>query len=254
MLQRKYIPFLTLLFIFFACNSGKQMKTVEDSVAIDTMRAEGQALDTSSIPKLSKQIKPYKGLFILGNEVSAFTDCNNGKLYWLEDKSKKLLPAYKKSTQFLSYPYESVYLEVKGYLKGKSNMGYAGDYENVLVVTDLITSKQKSFHTDCFNYEFIGLGNEPFWSLEIIPSEKIIALKDVGNDKTYTFPYNPGKSSASSTIYESYNDKKQSIKAIITKQKCSDGMSDRIYNYAAEVTIDGRTLKGCAIKKGDNIK
>lgn len=254
----KTLSFLTLLLVFLACNSGKKIETTNDSVKTDTNQSDGIAIDTSSIiqesTELSKEIKIYKGLYISGNELSTFRDCSTNRIYWLKDESKKLSSAYKKHTNFLNYPYESIYIEVKGYFKGKSNIGYAQEYENVLVVSDVLTSKQKSFKTECFNYEFIGLGNEPFWSLEIIPLEKIIALKDVGSDKTYTFPYKPGKLSALSIIYESSNDKKESIKAIITKEKCSDGMSDRIYNYAVEVTINGRKFKGCAIKKGDNLK
>jgi uncharacterized membrane protein len=32
----------------------------------------------------------------------------------------------------------------------------------------------------------------------------------------------------------------------LTPQPCSDGMSDRAFSHAAEVWIDGATLKGCA--------
>jgi uncharacterized membrane protein len=41
---------------------------------------------------------------------------------------------------------------------------------------------------------------------------------------------------------------------LIKKEKCSDGMSDRSYNFSAEIAINGETLKGCAIKKGDLVK
>lgn len=254
----KTLFLLTFLLVFLACNSDKKTEPTNDSVKTDTIQADGTEIDTSSIiqesAQLTREIKTYKGLYILGNELSTFRDCNTGKIYWLEDESKKLSLAYKKHTEFLNYPYESIYIEIKGYLKGKSNIGYAQEYENVLVVTDVLTSKQKSFKTECFNYEFIGLGNEPFWSLEIIPSEKLIALKDAGNEKTYTFPYRPGKSSGISIVYESTNDKGENIKAIIKKETCSDGMSDRIYSYSMEVTINSKTLKGCAIKKSNNLK
>lgn len=186
--------------------------------------------------------------------MSTFRDCDNPKAtYWIEDESNKLASSYQKTEGFLSYPYESMYVELKGYLKGKSTMGYASEYENVLVVTDVISAKQKSFSTECFAYEFIALGNEPFWSVEIIPSEKIIALKDVAAEKAYVFPYKVSKKSGNTISYESSNDKNQTIEVLIIKNPCSDGMSDRKYNYSALVQINGKALKGCAIKKGDKV-
>ena len=250
---------IIILFAMLSCNSDKQIETVEDSVAIDSMEADGTITDTADITPQSVQkageVKIFKGLYSFGNEVSTFRECENpSKLYWLEDKSKKLSSAYKKATEFLSYPYESVYIEVKGYLKGKSNIGYAEEYENVLIVTDLISLKPKSYRTECFNYEFICLGNEPFWSLDILPDEKLIALKDVGSEKTYTFPYSAGKIAGNRITFQTSNDKKETLKAVITRENCSDGMSDRVYSHSAEVTINGKTLKGCAIKKGDSLK
>jgi uncharacterized membrane protein len=172
----------------------------------------------------------------------------------VEDESQKLASSYQKAKGFLSYPHESIYLEVKGYFKGKSKVGNAEEYENVLVVKDVITAIQKSFSTDCFVYDFIAMGNEPFWSLDIILAEKIIALKDVGADKTYVFPYRGAKVSGGRFIYDSSNDKKETIKVIISKEDCSDGMSERKYNYSAQVTIKGKLLKGCAINKVTNLQ
>jgi putative lipoprotein len=171
----------------------------------------------------------------------------------VEDATKSITKRYHESKGVLSYPYESVYAEVRGYLKGKAKLGYAEDYENVLVVTKVISMKQKSFGTECYDFEYFGVGNEPFWALEIIPSENIIALKDVGHEKTYTFPYSSGKNSGNTTTYESRNDKNETIKAIIKKETCSDGMSDRIYNHSIRLVINDRILNGCAIKKGDKM-
>lgn len=37
----------------------------------------------------------------------------------------------------------------------------------------------------------------------------------------------------------------------LTPQPCSDGMSDRVFSHAAEVWLDGATLKGCAARTED---
>lgn len=194
----------------------------------------------------------FKGLYTFGHEVSTFRDCRGSKkVYWVNDSLKALRDQYKKSTDFLPYPYESVYAEVKGYLSGKSNLGFASEYENVLVVTGIIKVEPKSFRTECYDYEFIALGNEPFWSLDIIPQERRIILKDVGQEKALEFFYAPAANTGGIYRYEATNPAKDKLVVIIREEKCSDGMSDRQYNYSAEVTINGKIYKGCAIKKGD---
>jgi uncharacterized membrane protein len=101
--------------------------------------------------------------------------------------------------------------------------------------------------------EFTALGNEPFWSLDIIPAEKWIILKDMSTEKTFYFIYQPAKINVNTYLYELANDKGERIKITIREKECSDGMSDRQYIYSSEVIINGRTLKGCAIKKGRTI-
>ncbi|MBC8053885.1 MAG: hypothetical protein H7Y13_12540 [Sphingobacteriaceae bacterium] len=260
----KFSAFLLLVLILLEFGSCSQTPIPKDASVVDSIKTDGTLTDTSQqiladeqpekATSNQQEIKIFKGLYISGNEVSTFRDCDNpSKVYWLEDESKKLSASYTKAEGFLAYPYESIYTEVKGYLKGKSNIGYAAEYENVIAVTEVITAKQKSFNTECIAYEFIALGNEPFWSLDIIPSEKIIALKDVGSEKTYVFPYKAAKSTGNTFTYEVSNDRKQLMRVLITKETCGDGMSDRKYNYSAQVTINGKTLKGCAIKKGDKL-
>ncbi|MGV3509051.1 MAG: hypothetical protein ACO1N7_07165 [Sphingobacteriaceae bacterium] len=249
----KLFPIVALLFLL-GCSSGKQPNSSEDTTLIDTLEPDGTITDTTEITpssQSSRETKTFKGLYKLGNEINTFRDCKTGKVYWVEDESKKLADAYKKTKVFLSYPYESVYAELEGYLKGKSTIGYAGEYENVLSVTNVDIVTQKSFRTECYNYEFVCLGNEPFWSLDINPQEQLIVLKDVGSEQTYVFPYKAGKSSGNTITYATTNDKKESLKAIITKETCSDGMSDRTYNYSAQISFNGKLLKGCAIKKGE---
>ncbi|MBC7914378.1 MAG: hypothetical protein H7Y07_09675, partial [Pyrinomonadaceae bacterium] len=241
--------FIAWCLVLLGCSSSTQTGSNEDSLGKDSFLISDTTLAIQPTPSnLASETKTYTGLYISGNKMSTFRNCSNQKrVYWVEDESQKLMEAYKTTTNFMHYPYESMYVEVKGYLKGKSNIGYAGEYQNVLAVTDLVTISQKSYKTDCFNYEFICLGNEPFWSLEINPDEKIIALKDVGVEKTYLFSYKAAKHTGNSYVYETSNERKESITILITQQTCSDGMSDRQYHYSAQVNIDGKTLKGCAI-------
>lgn len=223
------------------CNSPKTGQKPADSVSSNTF-------PPSPFP-INKTPVIFKGLYTLGSEVNTFRDCRSGLTYWVNDSIKGMREPYEKTLLPLSYPYESVYAEVKGYLSGKSKLGYAAEYENVLVITDIEKLEAKNFKTECYPFEFIALGNEPFWSVDIVPEERLIVLKDLGLDKVFRFPYQSANIGGGVHRFETSNAAKDKLVIIIREEPCSDGMSDRQYRYSAEVVINGRILKGCAVKK-----
>ncbi len=244
---------MKILFVFTACALfllACQSNTTTQDVLADSSTADTIIIDTANAAK--KEVTVFKGFYSFGDEVSTFHDCQTGKFYWLVDNSKKAVSDYKKTLNTMSYPYETVYAEFEGYLNGKSNKGYAADFENVLVVNRVNKMEQKSFRTECLDYEFIALGNEPFWSVDILPDEQQIVLKDMSMDRVFVFAYEEAIVNGNTWTYKTDNlDTKDKLTLTILKEKCSDGMSDRTYNYSATVVINDRTLKGCAIKKGE---
>ncbi|MEJ7692889.1 hypothetical protein [Daejeonella sp.] len=246
--MRTYALILFTAIIIQSCSSPQKRADTSDSISVTDSAI---AVD-STIAVIEKTPVVFKGLYTFGNEVRTLRDCSGSQtVYWVNDSIASLRDKYEKTNRFPSYPYESVYAEVRGYLSGKSRLGYASEYENVLVVTEIIKLEPKNFRTACYNYEFIALGNEPFWSVDIIPQEKRIIFKDVGQERALEFIYASAKVSGEVYRYEATSARNNKIAVVIRKEKCSDGMSDRQYNYAAEVTVNGTIYKGCAIKKGD---
>ncbi len=233
-----------ILAMLFACNSPQSSNKLQERDSQQSANAEG--VDNTPIS--------FKGLYTFGKEVNTFRDCSTGQEFWVNDSLNLMKITYQKVLQSFSYPYESTYAEVKGYLSGKSDLGYASEFENVLVVTEVIELSAKNFQTECYKYDFIAVGNEPFWSAEIIPNEKLIVMKDVAQNKVYLFPYQPEVASGTSIRYQTSNDLKDTLTLHFRKENCNDGMSDNTYFYSAEVNINGKVLKGCAIKKGDIIR
>ena len=250
------ILILLVLGMLFSCTSNQKTKISTDTIIGTTIVDDTKTADTLiKIVDVKKTPKLFKGLYTFGDEVSTFRECeNNSTVYWVNDSLSSLYKNYQKTTEFLSYPYESVYVEVEGYLAGKSNLGYASEYENVLVVTNIKKIEPKNYKTLCYNYEFIAVGNEPFWSVDIIPAERRIILKHVGLEKVFEFPYVTAKVNGGTYSYETKNQKGDKLSVVIKKEKCSDGMSDRVYSYSSNITINNEVLKGCAIKKGEIIK
>lgn len=87
--------------------------------------------------------------------------------------------------------------------------------------------------------EFICIGNEPFWSLEV-KSNGLIFTESESEIPLCVKEFDFYKGN-DSIIYTSKN-----LSAIITKENCSDTMSDFIYEYKTTVSVNGKEFNGCA--------
>lgn len=84
---------------------------------------------------------------------------------------------------------------------------------------------------------WLGLGNEPFWALEITPAR----INYRPADGQAIMIANPG-------AQPSFNGERYvspRITVDITHSPCNDGMSDRRYADTVMVEVNGRTLRGC---------
>lgn len=261
----KYIVIFTLIlsaFISEACRSkqnrqsetsdSKTAETVIDK-APDNRGEKSDVRDSvsSSSAGSDTAAQVFKGLYSYGRKNSTFRSCANlEKPYVVKDNTQKLSGLYRKVLNNRSYEGESIYAEVKGHLQSG-----ADEKDSVLVVTEVLKTEAKSFTTACYQYEFILMGTEPFWGAEIIPFENRIVLHDASTDRVFIFPFKKGRKGRGGVyVYETNNARGESLRIVIRPGTCSDGMSERTYNYSAEVRLGNDVFKGCAIKKGDPIK
>ncbi len=93
--------------------------------------------------------------------------------------------------------------------------------------------------------EYFGVGNEPFWNMEINgKSEIIFRLADWTKPKT--FQLGAKKLSSDSTVYTGLLNA-ENIRVSIFHTFCSDGMSDLIYNTRVSVLLNDTLYQGCGI-------
>lgn len=100
--------------------------------------------------------------------------------------------------------------------------------------------------------DFIGVGNEPFWSLEI-DNEKMISFKLADWKKPVTVPVQKPTVTKDSTLY-TLSSEGMPLRVIIYQQFCSDGMSDFLYQYKVAVTFKGNSYKGCGVMLGNFVE
>ena len=100
--------------------------------------------------------------------------------------------------------------------------------------------------------DFIGVGNEPFWSLEI-DNEKMISFKLADWKKPVTVPVQKPTVTKDSTLY-TLSSEGMPLRVIIYQQFCSDGMSDFLYQYKVAVSFKGNSYKGCGVMLGNFVE
>ena len=80
--------------------------------------------------------KTIKGLYSYGPEIKSFTDCEEGREYWVADSAKTLELAY--SNFNFEKPYEPVYIEIEGHIIKSDSLIVSADFDSTLVVTKVI--------------------------------------------------------------------------------------------------------------------
>ncbi|WP_461788636.1 hypothetical protein [Pedobacter sp.] len=78
----------------------------------------------------------FKGLYSYGPEVKSFTDCDEGREYWVADSAKNLELEY--TEQGFEKPYTPVYIEVEAHLVKSDTTTITGGYDSTMVVTKVL--------------------------------------------------------------------------------------------------------------------
>lgn len=220
--------FVLAAFIAIACKNGKNTNQT------------GDAFDTIVV----------KGLYIHSDKLDSLRDCvDTSKVFYIKDETGTLSQRYD-SLPGLQHTDEAVLVELRGTVEKLKIDSIAKTLPHTLKVHGIQRMERKNFQNTCIPYEFWALGNEPNWNVQISQAENLISFEDFNSEKTYRFNYKEPKISKDTTswTYETRNtNERANIRVIIRKQECDDTMTDMKYKYSAEVLINGRNYRGCAI-------
>ena len=89
---------------------------------------------------------------------------------------------------------------------------------------------------------FQALGTEPFWSVYVEPGRLRYTTPE--NQEGTTFTASRAVDGEAQIWTGTFEGSAFTLK--ITPGTCGDGMSDTVYPYTALVTMQDRTLRGCA--------
>lgn len=184
----------------------------------------------------------FKGLFANGK----FIWCDNPRVvYTVEDETHTLDTLYAKTLPN-AYPKQTIFIEVKGKMPPDRS-------KDVLVVTEVIKAEAKNVENTCIKFDYWCHGNEPFWQVYISEEEDLIDLYEPMDQRSTHFTYSAPEIKDNKTVYTAKNGN-DFMQVIISNEFCSDGMSEKKYNFKAEVQMNGKKWTGCAVKYGEPVK
>ncbi len=115
-------------------------------------------------------------------------------------------------------------------------------------VLDAVRSQRKDLSKAANEMRLAGAshwatGNEPGWSLAIIPHEKIIFTGNYGADK-FELPYTDAQKGNKDATEFSTSGNGHTLSARFEPKRCTDDAGKK-HEMTVTVTVDGKELKGC---------
>lgn len=128
----------------------------------------------------------------------------------------------------------------------ESNGNRLSDSSKYILTKRSLASENKSWaQKKNQGIDFVGVGNEPFWSLEI-DNEKMVVFKLAEWKKPVIVPIEKPYVKNDSTYYSLMSDN-TAWSVTILPQYCSDGMSDFLYQQKVIVRYKGTAYRGCGV-------
>ena len=267
---------LVLLLFLFSCADHQQEKAVnsnEDSnlTIADTLQgsvssnsyaakpAEAEAEEPIIKPKpeqLKSPVGIYRVVFPLEDSlrIEQTVKFYNNKTYQLQER----YPGTKKDSMVVI---QGTFLPSNGYIWLYQEQVARGRYKwkgDTLQYYDPLYKKSYSMVKlqDVLEREIwqqkkaqglilYGVGNEPFWSLEL-NSNDTISFRLADREQPIKLKRNETQNARDTTIYLAGNDSAQ-MKLMILPYFCSDGMSDFTYQNKILVKYNNQTYSGCGV-------
>ncbi|MBL7774840.1 MAG: hypothetical protein JNK89_02500, partial [Saprospiraceae bacterium] len=178
----------------------------------------------------------YRGLYRLWTGRRVFFDCAAGQEYPIGTAPALLDSLYREACAPAPCPGEPAYAVLQGRLQNGALQ--------VIRVDSLLTRNRRN---NCRPVDFWCTGTEPFWLLVISEKEKAMYWKQLGEPEGRTFPWAAPETAEGRWSYTSTQPETgQTLRAHIRREPCSDGMSDRVFQYSVEIQLGEQRLRGCA--------
>jgi uncharacterized membrane protein len=205
-----------------------------------------QLTDSVAVPiPAESSLALKRGVMSLTAERATFQPCGDAAGLWVIDQTDgSLREAFANEQK----PFE-VYVEAHGERAPLPNsVPEASSFPGAFILEEVLYAAPLGEGQGCNapapNYIVRAYGNEPFWSIEITPEDKLI-WRQPEEPKELTIDALQSED-AEGTVSYSGTAQGHKIELFVDAQPCRDSMSGAYFAYSARASFDGDELKGCA--------
>ncbi|MEK7254240.1 MAG: hypothetical protein AAB316_05810 [Bacteroidota bacterium] len=199
------------------------------------------------LPKTEAQA--FQGLFFKTEKFDGYLDCAEpGSRFLAVDETGEMEANYKRLLRY-PYPGQAIFAAVKGFktdfFGGKT---LPGNYRGFFVITEILGLEVKTQNNTCIPYDFWARGTEPFWQAQISAAEDIIEFQSVDDRQAKVFAYAAPVQEDSALIFTAVNQATgDNLRLSVRADTCSDGVSDPVFPFKIQATVNGKNFSGCGI-------
>lgn len=187
-----------------------------------------------------------RGTVALTTDTRVLRLCGGSEDLWLAQQDDQTLD--ETYARLAGEPGTPLFVEVRGErIPTPPGAAIPASFKQAFVLEELLYAGVVSEGGGCAAavpaYRVLARGNEPFWSVEI-DSDQLL-LREVDAAAATRFSVQETQDAEGSVTYRGASGNK-TLEITVTNNSCSDSMSGEYFAYAADLKLDGRTLRGCA--------
>jgi uncharacterized membrane protein len=215
----------------------------------DARNRHGEPADKSAETGTSAPINDItivRGHYVFGHEVRSFRPCGEDETLWVVDGTDLLRDLHTELAPKTT-PYAEIFVVAAGRIGPSPADGFGADYPGALSIEKVIYAAFEGFGCDFDwgNFTYRAQGNEPFWMVDVLPSEMRFA-RPGHDDQTWTHVRKDQTDDA--VIFHAIGEDRSTIQLVIETGPSRDTMSGAYYGLSARLILDGKTFTGSALQ------
>lgn len=187
-----------------------------------------------------------RGIVTLTADSRALRLCGESEDLWLVQQDDQAFD--ETYAKLAGEPGTPLFVEVRGErVPSPQGTVIPASFKRALVLEELLYAGVPSEGSGCAaptpSYRVLARGNEPFWSVEIDTDQMLLRQPDEPDPSK--FSVQETQDAEGSVTYRGTGGDK-ALEITVTNSPCSDSMSGEYFAHTADLTLDGRMLRGCA--------
>lgn len=226
--------------------AGCQREATPPEAASTTPAVAPAPVTTPSPADAESSLVIKRGTVALTADTRVLHLCGQGEDLWLVQQDDQTLDEI--YAKLADDPQKPLFVEVRGErIASPPGTTIPASFKQAFVIEELLYAGVPTEGGGCAAttpaYRVLARGNEPFWSVEIDSDQMLLRQPDEPAPSKYSVKET--QDAEGSVTYRGASGDK-TLEITVTNNPCSDSMSGEYFAYTADLTLQGRVLRGCA--------